>query len=309
MKNSAQSQSELPRSEVVSLPESRLPGVRDTLVLLRPAHWIKNSLVFVPLLASHRFTEPATLARTTAGFVVFCLLASLIYVINDLIDCVHDRKDTAKAKRPIAAGRIGKAAALGIAGVLLLGIAVSCILARIQPTWLIAYLLVNLGYSLAFKAWPIYDLVCLSFFYLARVHFGADVGGIEVSHWLSAFSLFLFFSLSSLKRVSELHRPKAVSGRGYTGKDSGMLRTLGVSGYNTACLVLVLYVQFAENGHLYRRMDYLYLLPVILFVWSSLLWLASERGEIKSDPIVFALKYPSTYFLFGAAGVVWFLAI
>jgi 4-hydroxybenzoate polyprenyltransferase len=174
---------------------------------MRPRQWVKNGLLFIPLIFDKQLTNWPALARVALGFVLFCLLSSLVYIINDLLDIEADRKHPQKSLRPIAAGklkvstaRIGCAALVPI--IFIPAIWLSPVFALIG----LGYLVLNLAYSFWFKHAPILDVMILASFYVLRV--GAGVALIEVhlfSPWLYLFTTFLALFLGIGKRRAELY--------------------------------------------------------------------------------------------------------
>ena len=183
--------------------------MKNYISLLRPKHYVKNVLVLLPLFFSGRFFERAPLRAGLLGFAAFCLLSSLVYIINDLRDAPADRLHPTKCKRPIACGAVSVPAALALAGGLAALVIAIGIFARF-PTlgWidLTVYLLVNLGYSFGLKNIPILDVALLVSGFLLRVLFGAAVTGIAISNWLYLTVVAVSFYLALGKRRGELRR-------------------------------------------------------------------------------------------------------
>jgi 4-hydroxybenzoate polyprenyltransferase len=174
---------------------------------MRPRQWIKNGLLFIPIIFDQQLTNWPALCRVVLGFVLFCLLSSLVYIINDLMDFKADQNHPQKRLRPIASGQL-KISTAWIACIVL-GFAFF-----IPALWLslefaligLAYLLLNLAYSAWFKHTPILDVMILASFYVLRV--GAGVALIDVhrfSPWLYVFTTFLALYLGIGKRRAELN--------------------------------------------------------------------------------------------------------
>lgn len=183
--------------------------MKNYITLLRPKHYVKNVLVLLPLFFSGRFFERAPLRAGLFGFAAFCLLSSLVYIINDLRDAPADRLHPTKRKRPIACGAVSVPAALVLAGVLAALVMAVGILSRFPVRgWidLTVYLLVNLGYSFGLKNIPILDVALLVSGFLLRVLFGAAVTGIAISNWLYLTVVAVSFYLALGKRRGELRR-------------------------------------------------------------------------------------------------------
>lgn len=175
--------------------------------LLRPKHCIKNILVVLPLVFSGRLFERALLGQTAAAFVAFCLVASLVYIINDIKDAERDRQHPTKCRRPIASGAVSQSHAAVEAMVLaiLLG-AMGIWIGFSWKSWLclMAYLVLNLGYSMGLKHIPILDIAILVSGFLLRVLFGSAVTGIATSGWLYLTVTSVAFYMGLSKRRGEL---------------------------------------------------------------------------------------------------------
>ena len=174
---------------------------------MRPRQWVKNGLLFIPLIFDKQLTNWPALARVVLGFVLFCIVASLVYIINDLMDFEADRNHPLKRKRPIASGRLKVSTARIAAGVLALVFFVSAI--WLSPEFALIgliYIALNLAYSAWLKHTPILDVMILASFYVLRV--GAGVVLIDVhqfSPWLYLFTTFLALFLGIGKRRAELY--------------------------------------------------------------------------------------------------------
>lgn len=278
-------------------------GARAWLKALRLHQWLKNLLVFVPLVTSFRIGDPASLGLALGAFVAFCAVASAGYLVNDLLDLASDRHHPTKRHRPLASGRVGVpaavgAAALGFAGGGALALAFSPALAA----WLAAYAVLTLAYSLAIKRVPVFDLIALAALYTIRVLAGGAAVDVEVSFWLLAFSAFLFFSLATIKRCAELVSMRArneatARGRGYQASDLEVLKSLGTATSVGAVLVLALYVQAPDVAQRYGSPRLLWLMLTGLLAWLAQLWLVTWRGRMHDDPLVFALRDPVSRWL------------
>jgi 4-hydroxybenzoate polyprenyltransferase len=246
---------------------------------MRPKQWAKNGFLFAALIFDKQLLQPNAFLRTLAGFVLFCLLSSAVYIINDLADIKADRNHPKKRFRPIASGTLPLPVAYTAAIVLPV---IIFPLAYLLSPWfaLIAliYLLINIAYSTRLKHIPILDVIVLASLYVVRV--GAGVELIKVarfSPWLYVFTTFLALYLGVGKRRSEMNllangnntfRPVL---QGYTVQLLDQMITI------VSCLTIVtysLYTFSAENlplNHtmmltipflIYGIFRYLYLLEV-----------------------------------------------
>ncbi len=173
--------------------------------LLRPSHWIKNFLVFIPLIFSLNIFRIDLLILAAQAFAAFCLMASCIYIINDFLDIEKDREHHKKKDRPLASGKINPLSALILA--LLLFFMSSLIALSINPLFgalLAAYFLLNIAYSFYLKHIVIIDLLLVSALYLLRVYAGAKAIDVPITSWLLFITFFLALFIVSGKRYSEL---------------------------------------------------------------------------------------------------------
>lgn len=274
---------------------------------LRLTHWSKNLLVFVPLVAAHKLTEPGLILYGLYAFAAFSLGASGIYVINDLWDREEDRRHPVKRERPFAAGRLTARQGGGVALVLLAGSVTMALL--LLPAAFLLVLGLYLGsavlYSLFLKRIVLVDLLVLTGFYLLRIYAGGVSTETPVSRWLLAFSLFFFLSLACMKRFADLlmiqqHPATPRPHRGYHVEDLALLRRVGTASGYLSILILALYVNSEAVTVLYARPAVLWAtLPVLLY-WLTRTWRQAHRGQMTDDPIVLAIKDPVNY-IAGAA--------
>jgi 4-hydroxybenzoate polyprenyltransferase len=281
--------------------ESHSAGVRgaarlDYLRALRPQHWLKNLLAFVPLLAAHLFTQPALLARTVAVFLAFCCCASSAYLVNDLCDLSADRQHPLKRLRPLASGRLPQAYAFGVAPALAIaGCVLAWMVSGLALAVLLLYLTLTLAYSLSFKKVELLDVLVLACLYTLRIVAGAAAISVWPSIWLLAFSMFLFISLALVKRYTELVMRRSLDGeraraRGYVLGDAELLSSTGTASGYAAVLVLALYIASGAGQVLYSRHQLMWIDCPLLLYWVGYLWLTAHRGTMHHDPLVFALR-------------------
>jgi 4-hydroxybenzoate polyprenyltransferase len=188
--------------------------IKQYCTLLRVHHYIKNILVFVPLFFSLSFLNPQYVFISCLGFVVFSLLSSIVYILNDIQDLEKDRRHTTKRLRPLASGHIAIRGAIN--AVIVLSVVFIVLLAFLttretlrQNRWLsigmaLLYLLLNIGYSLGLKNIPIVDITILASGYVIRVLFGALIINIDVSIWLYLMITMGAYYLGFGKRRNEI---------------------------------------------------------------------------------------------------------
>jgi 4-hydroxybenzoate polyprenyltransferase len=181
--------------------------VKPLLKTMRPRQWVKNGLLFIPIVFDKQLTNWPALARTVLGFILFCLLSSVIYIINDLVDLEADRKHPLKNLRPLASGllKISTARTAGI--VLTIIIFIPATLLSLEFALIgLTYLVLNLAYSAWLKNAPILDVMILASFYVLRVAAGVSLIVVtRFSPWLYVFTTFLALYLGIGKRRAELN--------------------------------------------------------------------------------------------------------
>ncbi len=284
-------------------------SIRTWFRALRGQHWMKNSLLFLPLVLAHTL-HPKALLRTVFGFAVFGMCASGLYVVNDLLDLHSDRFHPWKHKRPFAAGEIPIWEGILISLVLF---AVSLVCGFLLSTQFLTVLLIYSGltmcYSLYLKRIALLDAFVLSSFYSIRIFAGSTLTAVPLSQWFLAFSMFFFLSLAMAKRYSELVGAADLlksgrSGRGYLPGDRELLLVLGVASSFSAVVVFTLYVHSQDVLRLYRRPEpLLFLTPLVLY-WLSRIWLQAHRGRLTDDPVTLALRDPVSYAVAAISAVI-----
>jgi len=273
------------------------PTLADIGRVLRVQQWVKNLLVLVPLPLSQTPPTTGMIVKGILAFLAFCLAASGIYIINDLIDLDADRAHPRKRFRPFAAGRFpmlfgppfaagllatagGLAYAVGSGGFGIL---------------LAMYLTLTVAYSLLLKRLPVVDVLVLASLYMLRIIAGGSATGVPISEWLLAFSMFFFFSLALAKRHSELLRLAGKSdgvaaGRGYLAGDAPFIQTLGIVSGMISVLVFALFAHSPETRQLYANSFALWFACPLLTLWLGRVWLFSARGTLSDDPVMFAVR-------------------
>lgn len=173
---------------------------------MRPKQWAKNLLLFIPLIFDQQLTHWSAFFRIFLGFVLFSLLSSVVYIINDLTDLEADRQHPKKGLRPIPAGKLSPHTALMAAMVLLVVVGVgSLLLYGWFAVICLTYLLLNISYSKWLKHVPILDVMVLASFYVLRVVAGVVLIVVSrFSPWLYVFTTFMALYLGIGKRRAEL---------------------------------------------------------------------------------------------------------
>ncbi len=274
----------------------------DALRVLRPHQWVKNSLLFVPLVLAHQITDLERLTQTLLAFLGFCAFASATYVLNDLVDLEADRDHEHKRTRPLASGALSPRAgvAIGVTA-LALGYGLSfSLLPWICTGMLTLYLVFSTAYSLVLKERLFLDVLLLAGLYTHRVITGAVAANVPISAWLLVFSMFFFLGLAFLKRYVELRslghrRAKRLVRRGYEVEDIQLVQTMGLTSGFVSILVIGLYVTSTDVSRLYPNPDLLWLICPVMMYWISRNWFLARRGVLPEDPVLFAVRDRASY--------------
>ena len=265
---------------------------------MRLHQWMKNLLVFVPLMAAHQYADVQRDVLALMAFVIFSLTASSVYLLNDLVDVQDDRHHARKRSRPFASGALSLIVGwVAWPALLLVAVVLSALLMPVLfSVSLGVYFVLTVAYSLQLKQLAVVDVLTLAALYTLRIIAGAAAIDVAMSFWLLLFSMFIFLSLALIKRYSELKvardagKTGALRGRGYEPDDLELVSSLGGSSGFIAVLVLALYIQDGQAAHLYATPQLIWLACPVMLFWISRAWLIAHRGRMHDDPIVFALK-------------------
>ena len=269
--------------------------LRSVVRALRVHQWVKNVLVFVPLLATLQLASLATLLQAVLAFAAFCLVCSSVYIVNDLLDLGADRRHPRKRLRPFASGALPITTGLKLLPLLVvLGFGIASLTAPWFAPLLAIYYVSNWLYTFWLKRVPLLDAIILAGMYTLRILGGAAAIDVVPSFWLLAFSMFFFLSLAMAKRHSELvelegmDTGSAIPGREYRPEDLTTLISQGSASGYSAVLVLALYINSETVQLQYRHPEIIWLICPLLLYWINKLWLNSQRREITEDPLIWA---------------------
>lgn len=288
---------------------------RQWLYGLRLHQWLKNLLVFVPLLPIIRVAEPQMWLAALAMFLAFGLCASSIYVFNDLLDLESDRQHKRKRLRPFASGAIPISQGIVVATLLLLA-STALALTTLPPIAclaLLGYLVLTTAYSVWLKRRLLVDVFTLAALYTSRILAGAAAIQVEPSFWMLGLSIFMFLSLALAKRYVEIRDLRAsgrsvISGRAYAANDDVFVLATGLSAGQLSILTLSLYLNDPFVAHQYAHPYLLWLLCPLLLYWLVRIWLKAHRGQMHDDPLVFAATDPISRVIMVAALMIVVLA-
>lgn len=289
------------RTAVVREFEDKNDVVRALFRAMRPHQWLKNTLIFVPLVLAHKLDQSLYLQHSILAFIAFCMCASSVYLLNDMLDLAADRQHPSKRFRPFAAGNLSiKYGVVAMVLLLLSSLVVALFLPPLFLAMLILYYLCTLAYSIWLKEAALIDTLMLASLYTLRLIAGAAAIPVMPSFWLLAFSMFIFLSLALIKRYSELlvlasQGKGKLIGRAYHTEDMESLAQSGIASGYLAVMVMAFYINSDAVVRQYARPEALWMLCPIMLYWISRMWLQTRRGEMLDDPVVFAIKDVRTY--------------
>ena len=268
--------------------------------IIRPHQWVKNVLVFTPLLMSHNF-DFNNLILSLKAFIIFSLIASSIYVINDIVDLKSDQNHPFKKYRPLAAKLITVNHCKIL--ILILLALVTVLLLNVNKEFImiiISYFILSNLYTFFFKKIIIIDLLILSLLYTSRILGGGYIADTSTSLSLLLFSVFFFTSLAAVKRLIELvniirFKKKKIHGREYTIKHKKMIYWIAILTGLISILVLIFHINSPVVIKQYSFPDILWIICFVMLFWISRIIYVSNKGQIKDDPIVYAISDKISY--------------
>ena len=270
-------------------------SVRPYIKALRPHQWLKNLLVFLPMLAGHQL-DSATILISLIAFICFSMVASSVYELNDLLDLAADRGHPRKKNRPLASGSIPIAHGTWMVALLLiLGMLLAVGIGGNFLLVMAGYYLISTAYSLNLKRRMVVDICVLAGLYTVRILAGGVATDITLSAWLLAFSVFFFLSMASVKRQAELidianRGSMTTSGRGYHTDDLPIISMISIGAGYVSVLVMTLYVNSSEIMNMYARPEALWGVCAVLLYWITRTVMIAHRGGMHDDPVVYATK-------------------
>lgn len=260
--------------------------IKNYLKLIRIKHYLKNFLVFAPLLFSGKFFEGNYLVNTILAFISFSFMASVVYIINDIRDVEKDRLHPVKKNRPIAAGKVSKKEGIILAIILfVVSIVINLFTSNSPISYiiLIGYLVMNIAYSFGLKNIPIIDILILSVGFLLRVFYGATIVNISVSNWLYLTILSISFYLGLGKRRNEIDKSKDSRkvlkeySRNFLDKNMYMCLGLTIMFYSLWCVDPI-------NSSRFSGINYLLItVPIVMLICMK--YSLDIEGDSFGDPV------------------------
>ena len=288
--------------------------IKTIIKAIRSYQWLKNLLVFVPIITSQQLSNLDALLNSFIMFCCFSAVASFGYIFNDLLDLQSDRAHHIKRYRPFASGQLSATQGMLIGAVLLFIAIAGCLFLPAVSAWvLLAYFLLTICYSIYLKTKLMIDVVSLGGLFTLRVIGGAAALESELSFYLLSFSIFLFSSLGMVKRFAELHNLQAKNklsarGRGYRVEDMAPVRIIGISLGYMSVFIMGLYINSPLITQYYSNPKIIWLLFPLLTYWLGRLWILANRGEVNEDPLIFAAKDRTSLLVAAISAVILILA-
>ncbi len=267
--------------------------IKNYLKLIRAPQWIKNLFVFVPLLFSKHFFDKDYFILSLAGFAIFCLTSSLVYIVNDIIDIEADRAHPVKKERPLPSGKISKKQASITAFILFLIIIFSGI--NFNPLFLAligSYLILNLFYSLKWKHIVLVDIFCIAAGFMIRVIAGAYIIEVEISSWLLLTTMFISLFLAIMKRKSELSNSQNIENSAnrkvlthYSLDFTNQISTIAAS---AVIICYALYTVSQRTVAIFGNENLIYTTPFVVFGIFRYMYLVymNQQGENTTEIII-----------------------
>ncbi len=262
-----------------------MKNIFEYIKLMRVKHYIKNVLIFLPIIFSKNIFNLNILKNTIIGAVSFSLIASIVYIINDILDVEVDRRDEKKKFRPIASGKISKRNAIILAITLLvISIILNVYISVNIKAYIIlyGYLFMNILYSVKLKHIPIVDIVVLAFGFILRVIYGSEIGEIEISNWLYLTILVFSFYMGLGKRRNEY---KKVGDKGrnvlkyynesFLNSNMYMFMALGIVFYSLWCID----INIEKN----KLINNIWTVPLVMII--CMRYNLNIEGESTGDPV------------------------
>ena len=267
--------------------------MKNYMALLRIPQWAKNLFIFLPLFFALRLQEPDRLLKVFLAFLGFCLLASAVYIFNDLYDLKEDRRHPKKKDRPLPAGKISKGAAIGLMLCLLvLGLSMAYVLSPLMLYLCLLYIALNMAYSVWLKHIPIVDIMIIAVCFVIRIFVGGVVGDVPVYMWIVIMTFLLALFLSLGKRRDDVlifiqtnHMPrKSIDGYNLRFIDSAMMIMSAV--------VLVAYLMYTVSPEIMVKFntDKLYITSIFVLIGVMRYLQITMVEEASGSPTEILLK-------------------
>lgn len=259
---------------MTSTPDTRHKSLIVNIIkLLRPAQWLKNGFVFLPMFFGGSLTSGQAWLQSTIAFFTFCFAASAVYCLNDIVDAPADRMHPVKCRRPVAAGLISVPQAIAVMLVCAAAAVVLPLLLLSGPdvVWLAAgYLLLNVAYSLKLKQFAVVDVFIIATGFVLRVMAGGAACDIPLSPWIICMTFLITLFMAFAKRRDDV----------VIYERSGTLTRKNTVNYNLpfldqaigmlATITMVCYLMYCLSGEVMERIGSEHIYLTSIFVLAGL---------------------------------------
>ncbi len=289
---------------------------REIFQALRVHHWTKNTLLFVPLILAHQWSNLHLIWQTVCAFACLLAVTSGTYLLNDIADLNSDRRHWSKRHRAVASGRMPLHSAMLLAVVIILiGLGAALFLSTSFFAALLTYLVLTGAYSLKLKSIPLLDTLVIGGLFTLRLVMGVALLETSKPAWLLTFAVFFFCSLAMAKRHTEIVRAGtkntgSLQSRGYELEDGPLTLALGTSAAIASLVVFFIFIIMEMlPGNTYRHPEFLSGIPAMLSIWLGRIWLLSHRGQMNDDPVSYAVRDRTSLILGGLVALFFVAAL
>ncbi|MGI6231589.1 MAG: decaprenyl-phosphate phosphoribosyltransferase [Prevotella sp.] len=277
--------------------------MKDIIRLIRPKQWVKNFFVFIPMFFGGSLLNADDFTASLIVFVAFCLVASSIYCLNDIVDVEADRAHPVKCHRPIASGAVSKGMGYALmAGCALLSLTTTMLLQENRLTTaavVVFYWLLNIAYCLKLKQYAILDVCIVAFGFVLRILAGGIATGIVLSNWLVLMTFLLTLFMSFAKRRDDVLRMEKTGEAPRKNTSRYNLTFINQAVTITASVTLVCYIMYTVSPEVTARFHTQYLYLTSIFVLLGLLRYIQIAvvDQQSGDPTKIILRDHATQFI------------
>ncbi len=228
--------------------------IKDFIQLMRVQQYIKNLFIFLPLFFGFVMSDLDSLLRTAAAFVLFCLVASAVYIFNDYRDCEDDRKHPVKRDRPLAAGRVSQRSALIVMAMLAAAGCGGAVLLNRQIFYLmLIYIAMNVLYTMVLKHLALIDVMVIAVGFVLRLFVGSIASDVALSMWIIIMTFLLALFLAFGKRREDVFIYLEKGQKARKSIDGYNIEFLNVSMIIMATVTVIAYIMYTISPNILMR--------------------------------------------------------
>jgi len=286
-------------------------SLRALTISLRPTQWFKNLFIFAALIFSRNLNDLSMGLSVLGAFVLFCLLSSGTYLVNDLFDLRNDREHPIKSRRPLASGQLSKStAAVAAAALVLTSLGLSFLLHPHFGMAALTYMVINLAYSAYLKQVVILDVMLVAFGFVLRAVAGALVIEVEISSWLLVCTVLiaLFLALGKRRHEVQLLAEGSSQHRRVLGEYSPYFLDQMIAVVTASALMsYTLYTLSPEVIRKFGDNDLVFTVPFVLYGIFRYLYLVHRQSKGGSPAHVLLTDRPLMLDILLWFAAVWFI--